>query len=59
MEGSTVAFLGTFKILNAQQSTALIEDHESQAHHDQEMAQTEAEKADYFIEAIDFKEVTP
>jgi len=59
MEGSTVAFLGTFKILNVQQSTALIEDHESQAHHDQEMAHSEAEKADYFIEAIDFKEVTP
>jgi hypothetical protein len=59
MEGSTVAFLGTFKVLNAQQATALLEDHESQAHHDQEMAHSEAEKADYFIEATDFKEVTP
>ncbi len=59
MEGSTIAFLGTFKVLNLEQSTELVEDYESQAHHDQEMAHSEAEKADYFIEAIDFKEVTP
>jgi hypothetical protein len=59
LEGSTIAFRGTFKILDTRQASELMEDHESQAEHDQEMAHSEAEKADYFIEAIDFKEVTP
>lgn len=59
LEGSTVAFRGTFKILDTRQASELMEDHESQAEHDQEMAHSEAEKADYYIEAIDFKEVTP
>jgi hypothetical protein len=59
LEGSTVAFRGTFKILDTQQASELMETHESQAEHAQEMAHSEAEKADYYIEAIDFKEVTP
>lgn len=58
LEGSTVAFMGTFKILDTRQSTELAEDHESQADHDQQMAHSEAEKSDYYIEATDFKEVT-
>ena len=59
LEGSTVAFRGTFKVLDTQQASELMVDHESQAEHAQEMAHSEAEKADYYIEAIDFKEVTP
>jgi hypothetical protein len=58
IEGSTVAFKGIFRVLNAPETAELVEDYESQAHHDQEMAHSAAEKADYFIEAVDFKEVT-
>jgi len=58
LEGSTVAFKGTFKVLNAVQAEVHVADHESKEHHENEMAHTEAEKADYFIEAIDFKELT-
>ena len=58
LEGSTVAFKGTFKVLNAASAVAHVEDHDSKEHHDHEMAHTEAEKAEYFIEAIDFKEIT-
>lgn len=58
LEGSTVAFQGTFKVLNAVQAEEHVADHDSKEHHDSEMAHTEAEKADYFIEAIDFKEIT-
>ncbi len=57
LEGSTVAFKGTFKVLNPIQAEEHIADHDSKEHHDSEMAHTEAEKADYFIEATDFKEV--
>jgi hypothetical protein len=58
MEGSTVEFTGTFKILTETESAELQEDHESQAHHENEMAHTEAEKADYFVEATSYKEIT-
>ena len=58
LEGSTVAFKGVFKVLKSEQAVAVVEDYESQEHHDQEMAHTEAEKAEYFIEATEFKEVT-
>ena len=58
MEGSSVAFRGVFRILNAAEAEEHLEDHESQEHHDQEMAHTQAEKADYFIEASEFKEVS-
>ena len=58
LEGSTVAFKGTFKVLNPVQALEHVEDHDSKEHHDSEMAHTEAEKADYFIEATDFKEIT-
>lgn len=58
LEGSTVAFKGTFKVLNPTAAEAHVADHESKEHHATEMAHTEAEKADYFIEAIDFKELT-
>lgn len=58
LEGSTVAFKGTFKVLNPIQAGEHVADHDSKEHHDSEMAHTQAEKADYFIEATDFKEVT-
>ena len=49
---------GVFKVLNTALAAEVVSDYESQAHHDQEMAHTEAEKAEYFIEAVDFKELT-
>jgi hypothetical protein len=58
LEGSTVAFKGTFKVLNPLQAEAHVEDHESKEHHSHEMAHTAAEKAEYFVEAVDFKEIT-
>ena len=58
LEGSTVAFKGTFKVLNPVQAEEHVADHESKEHHDTEMPHTEAEKADYFVEAVDFKEIT-
>lgn len=58
LEGSTVAFRGTFRVLNPVQAEVHVADHESKAHHVQEMAHTEAEKAEYFVEAIEFREIT-
>jgi hypothetical protein len=59
MEGSTVAFKGIFRILNAEQAVEHVEDHEAQAHHEVEQSHSSAEKAEYFVEALEFKEVTP
>lgn len=59
LEGSTVAFKGVFRVLNPVEAEEHVEDHESKEHHDVEQSHSEAEKADYFVEAIDFKEVTP
>lgn len=57
LEGSTVAFKGVFKVLNPIQAEEHIADHDSKEHHDSEMGHTEAEKADFFIEATEFKEI--
>jgi len=59
LEGSTVAFKGVFRVLSSAQTDELVEDYESQEHHAVEQSHSEAEKADYFVEAVDFKEVTP
>ena len=59
IEGSTIAVKGIFRILNAEQAAEHVEDHESQEHHAVEQSHSSAEKADYFIEAIEFKEVSP
>ena len=59
IEGSTIAVKGIFRVLNAEQAADLVEDHESQEHHAVEQSHSSAEKADYFIEAIEFKEVSP
>ena len=58
LEGSTVAFKGVFRVLNIVEAEELVEDHESKEHHAVEQSHSEAEKADYFVEASDFKEVT-
>jgi PBP1b-binding outer membrane lipoprotein LpoB len=58
MEGSTVAFKGIFRVLNAAEADALMEDYDSQESHLIEQAHSSAEKADYFVEALDFKEVS-
>ena len=59
MEGSTIAFKGVFRILNAELAAEHVEDHESKEHHAVEQSHSSAEKAEYFVEALDFKEVTP
>ncbi len=58
LEGSTVAFKGVFRVLTTAETEELVEDYESQEHHEMEQSHSEAEKADYFIEAVDFKEVS-
>jgi hypothetical protein len=58
LEGSTVAFRGILRVLTPELAAAHIEDHESKEHHATEMAHTEAEKADVYIETIDFREIT-
>jgi hypothetical protein len=35
-----------------------VEDYESKEHHEVEQSHSSAEKAEYFVEAVDFKEVT-
>jgi len=58
LEGSTVAFKGTFKVMSPEETEAHVEDHNSKEHHETEMAHSEAEKADMFIEVVDLKEIT-
>ena len=58
MEGSTVAFKGVFRVLTTLEAAEHVEDHESKEHHAEEQSHSNAEKADYFVEALDFKEVT-
>lgn len=58
LEGSTVAFKGVFRILTTEETEELVEDYASQEQHAVEQAHSEAEQADYFIEAVDFKEVS-
>jgi len=58
LEGSTVAFEGTFNVLNPTLAQEHVEDHDSKEHHSQEMAHSAAEKAEYYIVATDFRKVT-
>lgn len=58
LEGSTVAFKGVFRILNTEQAEEQMEEYNSEETHVVEQAHSGAEKADYFIEAVEFKEVT-
>jgi len=59
MEGSTIAFKGIFRVQTAELTAEQLEDYESKEHHEVEQSHSSAEKAEYFVEAIDFKEVTP
>lgn len=58
LEGSTLAVKGKFRVLAPEQAEEHLADHESKEHHAVEMSHSEAEKADIFIEAIEFKEIT-
>ncbi len=58
MEGSTVAFKGTFKVQTTEVAAEAVEDYESKEHHVVEQSHSSAEKAEYFVEAVEFKEVT-
>jgi len=58
MEGSTIAFKGIFRVLTLAQAEAQMEDYDSHESHETEQAFSNAEKADYFVEALDFREIT-
>jgi hypothetical protein len=58
LEGSTVAFKGTFRMMTAEEADAHVDEHHSHEHHAEEMAHSTAEKADIFLEATDFQEIT-
>lgn len=58
LEGSSIAVKGTLRVLNPQEAEAHVEDHESKEHHAIEMAHSEAEKADIYIETLEFREIT-
>ncbi|MCP4309809.1 MAG: hypothetical protein GY790_00970 [Bacteroidetes bacterium] len=58
LEGSTIAIKGTLKVLAPLQTEAHLEDHESKEHHAVEMSHSEAEKAQVFIETLEFREIT-
>ena len=59
MEGSTVAFKGVFRVQTVEVAEEQVEVYESKEHHVVEQSHSSAEKAEYFVEALDFKEVTP
>ncbi len=58
LEGSILAVKGTFRVMASPQAEELVVDYESKEHHAVEMSHSEAEKADIFIEALEYKEVT-
>lgn len=58
MEGSTIAVKGIFRILTAELAAEHVEDHESEEHHAVEQSHSAAEKAEYFVEALEFKELS-
>jgi hypothetical protein len=59
IEGSSIAVKGIFRVLNSEQTEEHVEDHESKEHHDVEQSHSTAEKAEYFVEALELKEITP
>jgi hypothetical protein len=58
LEGSTIAVKGIFRVLNAEMAAEHVEDHDSKEHHAVEQSHSEAEKAEYFVETLEFKEVS-
>jgi len=59
MEGSTIAFKGIFRIMTAELAAENLENYASQEQHAVEQSHSSAEKAEYYIEAVEFKEVSP
>jgi hypothetical protein len=59
LEGSTIAIKGHFRVMNPEVAEEHVEDHESKEHHTVEQSHSTAEKAEYYIEALEFKDVTP
>jgi hypothetical protein len=58
LEGSIIAIKGIFRVLTIEQAEEHVEDHESKEHHAEEQSHSTAEKADYFVEATEFKEIS-
>lgn len=58
MEGSIVAFKGTFRVQTVELTAEELEEYESKEHHAVEQSHSSAEKAEYFVEAVDFEEVS-
>jgi len=58
LEGSQVAFKGTFRVMTAPEHEEHELEHDSKEHHAIEMSHSEAEKADIFLEATELKELT-
>jgi hypothetical protein len=58
LEGSNIAVKGIFRVLNEEMAAEHVEDHDSKEHHAVEQSHSEAEKAEYFVETLEFKEVT-
>ncbi|MCD4711292.1 MAG: OB-fold nucleic acid binding domain-containing protein [Bacteroidales bacterium] len=58
IEGSTIAIKGIFRVLNTEQAAEHQADHDSKEHHDEEQSHSSAEEAEYYLEALDFKEIT-
>jgi len=58
LEGSSVEFTGTVKILEPEVTEELAMENEEKDHHTGDEAHAEAESASYYIEATGFKEIT-
>ena len=59
LEGSSVAFKGIFRILNPEQTEEHLEEHDGQGHHGEGNPHSRAEKSSYYIQAEEYREVTP
>ncbi len=58
LEGSSVEFTGTVKILETEVTEALAKENEEKDHHTGDEAHAKAESASYYIEATAFKEIS-
>lgn len=58
IEGSTVSFRGMFKMAPSQLSAQQEAEHQSMVEQGIEMAHSDAEQADFYIEATTFAEIT-
>ena len=58
LEGSTIAVKGTFRVMTPELAEAHVEDHENKEHHAVEMSHSQAEKAEVFIETLEYRDIT-